>query len=208
MNIVATCVRDHSHEKALSKLGRNLDLLQGAQDGDVKRVSHALHDGAEPEIRQAFVLFGRDKTLDDLNPDGKVVPTRPRGPTALMLAAKSGSVACLQMLLEFKANVSSEDEDGLKPVHYAAMSGELGALACLVQAGADILAKDDQGKGVLDHLPPEVQEDVILRRKWEAALKKDNTIGEGTPKALDAVAGERRFESAVAEAPEQAAASA
>jgi len=186
MSIVATCVRDQGHERALSKLGRNLELLQGAQDGDVKRVSHALHDGAEPEIRQAFVLFGRDRTLDDIGPEGRVQPARPRGPTALMLAAKSGSVACLQMLLEFRANVAAEDEDGLRPIHYAAMSGEISTLACLINAGADVLQQDDLGNGVLEHLNAEVKNDVLQFRRWESAVMPEQcALGKDATNALD-----------------------
>jgi hypothetical protein len=186
LDVVSACVvKGGGHERALSKLGRSIELLQGAQDGDLKRVSYALHDGADPEIRQAFVLFGRDKSLDNPTPqDRHSCVQRPRGPTPLMLAAKSGSVACIQMLLEFKANVAAEDEDGLKPIHYAAMSGELLAFQCLVAAQADPMCRDDQDVGVLEHLPEETRNDAIQFQRWEIAVMQDAAMGKRAAEEL------------------------
>lgn len=184
--IVTTCIRDFSHERTLIRLHADLDLLRGALEGDIKVLSRAIEDGANIEARQAFILFGREDTdyghADPYDPQDFGEPPRPevRGPTALMLAAKSGSLACVKKLLDHRANVCSVDEDGAQAVHYAAMSGEVSVLNALLQAGAEPTIRDELGRCPLDYLLPEVRDDPVMMRSFEDAAADKKVLDKGS----------------------------
>merc|ERR1712060_990468 len=92
------------------------------------------------------------------------------GPTPLMLAAKSGSVGAVLLLLENRANVSSWDEEKMRPLHWAALSGELQVAKVLMGAKAYAGARDIYDQLPLDHLPSEVRQDPAELRMWTTCL--------------------------------------
>lgn len=165
--ILPHCLRDSEHERGMDRVSRNLELMNGARDGNAQMVCEALSSGADPEIRQSFVLFSRDQAPKDRN----AMHGHIRGPTPLMLSAKSGCVACIQVLVSAGASVHAKDEDGMQPVHYAALSGDIAALECLLSARADPLRRDDNGCGVLEHLPLEVQNDPKRLAQWRTFIR-------------------------------------
>ena len=62
--------------------------------------------------------------------------------TALILAARNGSVPCVDLLLNAKADATIADREGLTPLLSAARFGHAGVIERLVKA---------QGKGSLEH---------------------------------------------------------
>jgi hypothetical protein len=60
--------------------------------------------------------------------------------TPLHLAAQSGSVECIKLLVENKSTLSLEDEIGNTPLHYAAMSGSVDSVRYLTERGANLLS--------------------------------------------------------------------
>ena len=56
----------------------------------------------------------------------------------------------VRLLLQRQADVNSVDKEGRRPLHLAAGSGVTDAARILVEAGADIWAKDNSGKNALD----------------------------------------------------------
>ena len=55
----------------------------------------------------------------------------------LCIAALNGSVECIDVLLNYKANIECEDETGSRPVHCACLTGNSLALRRLLDRGAD-----------------------------------------------------------------------
>ncbi|HLJ53837.1 MAG TPA: ankyrin repeat domain-containing protein [Chthonomonadaceae bacterium] len=64
----------------------------------------------------------------------------------IIKAAKSGDAAAVRALLEADATlVGARDSDGSTPLHYAAWRGHPEVAAVLLDFGADIQAKNDNG---------------------------------------------------------------
>lgn len=66
------------------------------------------------------------------------------GNTALYYAAKYGSERLVQCLLDHQADVNIQGETGCTPLMLATISGELGKVKQLVQAGAQLELKDKE----------------------------------------------------------------
>lgn len=67
------------------------------------------------------------------------------GLTALHKASVVGQLACLRVLLEFKADVARPTTDGLTAMHLAAWKGQREALRLLASQHADVNAKSADG---------------------------------------------------------------
>lgn len=148
----------------------NVQLLAGARDGEAAVVMEALKAGANTETRHPMrILAGSASNTASAN---AVLDKASRnlGPTPLMLAAKSGSVACVRTLLAYRARIQAKDEDGMRPLHFAALSGELQVLKVLLDAKADPGDRDNDDRHLLDHLPLEVLKDRCEMRQWEALV--------------------------------------
>ena len=65
--------------------------------------------------------------------------------TALHMAAASGSVACIELLLRRGVNLEVAASNGRTPLHVAAFNECLPAVKCLLEAGARATATDNQG---------------------------------------------------------------
>jgi len=141
----------------------NVYLLSAARDGEAALVKEALQAGAYVETRQPMRMLAGEATIAREKKSG----FQAYGPTPLMLAAKSGSVQCVNLLLAARAKVEAVEEDGLRPVHFAAFSGDTRILELLLDVGADPRTADEQGMSVLDHLPKEVLNEPKLLRQWK-----------------------------------------
>ncbi|XP_026209221.1 ankyrin repeat domain-containing protein 53 [Anabas testudineus] len=75
-----------------------------------------------------------------------------RQPIHLILSSQSSpnTSACLRYLLDNRAEMNATTSSGLTPLHVAATEGLLECTKILVQAGADVLAKDNMGHTPLD----------------------------------------------------------
>jgi len=79
--------------------------------------------------------------------DGADVNKRDRlGETRLMAAARSGNVACVDLLISKKTNVNLQDRDGDTALICAAERGNLGCVRSLLTHGADVNMLDRFGR--------------------------------------------------------------
>ena len=85
----------------------------------------------------ATILIGRGAQLDVQRKDTKR--------TALTLAARNGSVPCVSLLLDAKADATIADREGLTPLLSAARFGHSGVVELLVKF-------QRQGSTSLEHL--------------------------------------------------------
>jgi len=144
----------------------NSQLLQAARDGDNGLLLKALRAGAEPDTRHPMTMAPGRKAV-------KTVRARNCGLTPLMHAANGGYLTCAMSLLEAKASVNAEDEDGTRALHLAACSGDLDVFKALLVAGADSRAKDCYGKGSLDYLPDDIKESPKQIKRWQQIINND-----------------------------------
>jgi len=166
----------------------NVQLIAGARDGEVSVVSEALRAGACTETRSPMKIFAGTSSSEV--PELQVQVFKKRcGPTPLMLAAKSGSVPCIKVLLAHRAHLGARDEDGMRAVHFAALSGEFAALKALLEARANPCAMDAERRAPLDHLPSEARSDPGELRRWRELLERAAFERRGR-KLTEAAAGE------------------
>lgn len=164
---VKGCKETFAADDSYDRKFLNVQLIAAARDGQVDLVREALRGGANPETRQPM------RIVAGAGPPGGSATMKAHkscGPTPLMLAAKSGSVACVQALISARAKVYAKDEDGMKPIHWAALSGELSVIKALMGGRANPLEKDNDNLGILEHAPPEVKRDPYEFRQWRELL--------------------------------------
>ncbi|XP_018320574.1 protein phosphatase 1 regulatory inhibitor subunit 16B isoform X2 [Agrilus planipennis] len=105
-------------------------LLEAAARNDIEEVKHLLSKGVSP---------------DSCNEDGL---------TALHQCCIDDNEAMLQLLLEYGANVNSEDSEKWTPLHAAATCGHLRLVRILIARGANLLAVNADG-----NMPYDICED-------------------------------------------------
>jgi ankyrin repeat protein len=91
-------------------------------------------------------------------------------PTALTQAASNGDVAILKLLLQAKPNLEVTDSTKRTALHYSVYSSQLEVVRVLVEAGANVFARDNQ-----NHTPSMAanREDIrAYLREMEAKQKK------------------------------------
>jgi len=130
----------------------NQELIIAAREGRDDDVSWYLENGAFVETRRPFIIafraFGQEE--DEQEEDDSEV-----GLTPLMHAALGGYAKTCRALLSAGANVNSQDEDMMQPLHFAATSGNLEVFTLLMQARADPWAHDSAGRSALHYLSPD-----------------------------------------------------
>lgn len=149
-----------------SASGWNSALLKGACEGDPVLVREALDAGAATEIRAVSSSAVKRGVAENC-----------LGLTALMHAAKGGHLTCVMALLDSRAALDAEDEDGATPLHYAAISGDLDVFKALILAGADASLKDAEQRTALDYLPQHIKKDPDLLKSWRAVLRNELPYG-------------------------------
>ena len=92
-----------------------------------QRLTQAAADNASPDTLRLLL-----KARADIN-----AATKPGGFTATYRAAQFGNTACLQVLVEAKADVHLAEDDGATPAWIAAQNGNLDCLKLLKAGGAD-----------------------------------------------------------------------
>ena len=137
-------------------------IQRAARAGDLEGVKRILgggvdiHDG-EGECGTALhwaVAWGRDVVVDYLLDQGADVACRDdEGLTALHLAAKKGytETRVLQRLLSANGcAVNLQCDAGMTALHHAAQRGRADFVALLIDAGAELGAKNEAGETALD----------------------------------------------------------
>lgn len=114
---------------ALAACSNNVDidqeLVQGAQKGDMKRVEHALENGANVNAR-------------DLNHHS----------TALMWASHEGHLEIMRVLMQHGAKIDAKRDNGESALWFTAQQGRLQAMKLLVEKGADLTVVGRDGQSV------------------------------------------------------------
>eukprot|EP00932_Pfiesteria_piscicida_P001720 SRR837773.11668.p1 GENE.SRR837773.11668~~SRR837773.11668.p1 ORF type:complete len:217 (-),score=15.30 SRR837773.11668:60-671(-) len=145
----------------------NAKLLRGAKDGDAALVRFALDVGANTETRQVCT------SVIDTPSDLADVRQAAVGWTPLMFAARGGHLTCVMALLDARASVEAEDEEGCTALHFAAVKGDLDVFKALVLGRGDGLVHDRRGRLPLECLP----DAVLLRpdevRMWDAVMRNE-----------------------------------
>lgn len=141
-------------------LAYNVDLK--ARDTYSKTALHTAAAAGETALVQALIEGGADVNSQQLGyklPCGSSEDSIPTLTTPLHLAAASGNPSTLKVLLESRANVNAATKNGETPLMFAAQSyrsaeddveSRLKNVEFLIASGADINARDHQGRSVLD----------------------------------------------------------
>jgi len=80
----------------------------------------------------------------------KNVEVNKTGWTALHYAASSGNCDIIKLLLDKSAYIDAESPNKTTPIMMAARGGQMAAVKLLMEAGADISIKNDQGMSAAD----------------------------------------------------------
>ncbi|GLH09916.1 Ankyrin repeat and KH domain-containing protein mask [Gryllus bimaculatus] len=133
---------------------RQTPLMLAAANGHVASVQLLLHQGKAWTNRQGgskalkqAVTDKRDDVLQALLEGGVNANAEDgsSGPNPLQLAASSGHVSSLQLLLEHGADIGQINGEGQTALHKAALNGHSECIAALLAAGANPLVKDASG---------------------------------------------------------------
>jgi len=135
------------------------ELLKAAIAGDADAVRDVLARGASPEACRPILLTPTD-----------ALSARGWGTTPLMYAAQGGSLSSVLALLEARASVNAANEDGWRPLHFAAFAGSFAVCGCLVQQDADPEAMDDARRTAMDLVPKPCIARTHDLIQWEAML--------------------------------------
>jgi uncharacterized protein len=135
-------------------------LMFAARAGQADAVRLLLAAGADPNARTrigetpAWVLpnsrpgfsFGIGIIRGGLPADRGMRPAIPGGMTPLLYAARSGSVAAAELLLEAGASLEQTDANGITPLLMAVMNDKVEAAHFLLEAGAAVNTPDWYGR--------------------------------------------------------------
>lgn len=119
-------------EKGFSVDSRNnrgeTALVYGASSGDEVLTAKLLKAGANPNIK-----FNE------------------AGYTLLMDASFEGQIEVARSLIEAKATINTQDNEGKSPLHYAAKEGHRELIELLISSGANPELTDKKGRKALDY---------------------------------------------------------
>mmetsp|Transcript_58300 Transcript_58300/g.127900 ORF Transcript_58300/g.127900 Transcript_58300/m.127900 type:complete len:282 (+) Transcript_58300:93-938(+) len=201
----------------------NFRLLRASADGDLAEMQQALKEGAyietraQPQIRpekefgvdapglagdQDLCTFFQDGGEDAggstaSNGGGKGngwdSGERGEGLTPLMRASHEGQAAAVKLLLQARASPHSQDEDGMRPLHFAASAASHDSCVALIRAGASPSDIDDSDRDAFACLPGDCVLSRADRQRWEQLLRGKNNLGDAASqpgaavKELDAI---------------------
>lgn len=148
----------------------NEDLAAGAKWGDEDMIKYALGQGANPNHVERLghpplwlcAERGHAHCVETLvNAGAKLNFSASNNLTALAVAATRGHIAAMEELLRLGASVHGNDKGEMSPLLWLAeMSPQsLEAAQLLIAHGADPLARDQLGRGMLDILARQMEGD-------------------------------------------------
>lgn len=96
-----------------------------------------------------------------------------------MWAAYKGFPACVDVLLNWGANVYAQDDTGFTALHWALVKGGLHAIQKLIEYGSDRFAENNEGK-----TPAVVAKEMNSTRQWRRALSECGYNADGSPRSF------------------------
>mmetsp|Transcript_33803 Transcript_33803/g.81958 ORF Transcript_33803/g.81958 Transcript_33803/m.81958 type:complete len:357 (+) Transcript_33803:516-1586(+) len=126
---------------------------QSTLAANVKEVAedekNILHYACENKIDDVKRLL-ESKVNVDFIVEKKTSEDQVMGQTALHLASDHGFEDLAKLLVEKKASVNLQDEDGYTPLHYAVVCERVPLIKLLVDSGADLDLENTEGKSAID----------------------------------------------------------
>jgi ankyrin repeat protein len=130
--------------EAREKWGGQTALIWAAAQGQAQMVRFLLSKGADTSARGTVREWQRKITAE-----GRPKDMNRGGLTALLYAAREGSVGCVRELAKGKADLNLADPDGTTPLVLALMNGHWDTAKLLIEAGADVDQWDFYGQSPL-----------------------------------------------------------
>jgi len=125
--------------QVLSMLSDEPELAYSKDKRDISALFHAVANGHDKIVEAILKITNQP---DDVEPE--------KGLTPLIIAATSGHIAVVRVLLEHGANPDLRNFDGVTALHNAVFEEQQDIAALLVQAGADPGIRDRLGNTALD----------------------------------------------------------
>jgi ankyrin repeat protein len=120
-------------------------LMWAAAENHPEVVRLLLVHGADPKVRSSH----RDTTPPKLMADTPAAPISKGGLTALVFAARQGSIESANVLIEAGADINQGDADGNNPLLIAILNNHDELAQMLIDKGADVDAVNKDGRSPL-----------------------------------------------------------
>jgi len=148
----------HGAKTSEEKYGMTLLMLAAAgPEADVKCMKALLYNGISVDAKDAqgwtalhHATRSSEKAKFLLNNGADLSQTTTDGLTPLILAAKISQLDVIKAFLSHKPNVNAQDKLGLSALGHAVRTGNCEAVKMLLDAGADLNLKTNEGKSVED----------------------------------------------------------
>lgn len=128
--VISECWPISCQEPRVLKAGADQDLIVAAKRGDIAGVRSALRGYADVNARWRPCIYRKSST-------GGEFTRKNMGLSPLMFAARDGRMELVQLLLDERANVNAEEEDGYRALHFACMYGHPDVACLLIEHGAN-----------------------------------------------------------------------
>jgi hypothetical protein len=98
--------------------------------------------------------------------------------TPLQLAALSGNIKLVQLLLKYQVNIDMKNATGKTALHFAAVGGHVSVIQALVSSGANCTIKDDQGRTAQEYADQKGQAQAasVLMRVKDPDMKDEDEV--------------------------------
>lgn len=136
---------------------QNLELIEAAHKGDLKRVQDLLNKGTDVETKNSdgitalmAAAFSNHLEIIKLLLEWKAnVNVMPNGVSLLMVSSTMGQTPVVKLLLEWEADANAKDSSGVTSLMAASYEGHFDVVKLLIENRADIHAKSKDGDSAL-----------------------------------------------------------
>lgn len=144
------------YAKSLIRFDKNMDL--DAQDcANMSALSHAAVNGHNQMVNtlyEAYMNENQNKGIKKKHDENVALPEKSIANIrfAMISAAKTRHLKCLQELMKFDVDVNGVDKFKMSPFVAACEAGQPKCIAFLLESGADFNAVDSSGKQGIDYV--------------------------------------------------------